>query len=404
MVGKTTFERNNKFMWKKVLYFGFAVIIGIVIALVGYSSNQYNHISGLVTSAVNEKRYEDVPRVFGGCFDTKSIITEDVDALDIVIYPGTSLTNTSYTVSDTKETYLVYEEAYYLYIFSPKFSFVNETGSDNKLQNKTAIRFSSGDKYYDYPFVATSSVNSSEYVEEPSSIKETIMNTSRDLTTTQSNWNFMTLTLTKTMMQFIKESNGAETSSISILDNTGKEVFSTAASLDFSQQFFTDIDDLIVNYNIYLDAYQKDKNDSEAVNVFNKFYDEWYKEFEAKTATTGYTFRYDDSELSPTSLIWQTVGMEALFLVVVILLYILLFHFAGLKRIFSRETYKDYSVNKKRPNKAQNTTIIEAKTEPESEEVKTKDTVQSEEAIESATEDTESMSEEEKDSKVNSEE
>lgn len=392
-------------MWKKVLYFGFAVIIGIVIALVGYSSNQYNHISGLVTSAVNEKRYEDVPRVFGGCFDTKSIITEDVDTLDIVIYPGTSLTNTSYTVSETKETYMVYEEAYYLYIFSPKFSFVNETGSDNKLQNKTAIRFNSGDKYYDYPFVATSSINSSEYVEKPSSIKETIMNTSRDLTTTQSNWNFMTLTLTKTMMQFIKESNGAETSSISILDNTGEEVFSTDASLDFSQQFFTDIDDLIVNYNIYLDAYQKDKNDSEAVNVFNKFYDEWYKEFEANTATTGYTFRYDDSELSPTSLIWQTVGMEALFVVVVILLYILLFHFAGLKRIFSRETYKDYSVNKKRPNRAQNTTIIEAKTEPElQEEVKTKDTAQSEEVIETATEDIERMSEEEKDSKVNSEE
>lgn len=392
-------------MWKKVLYFGFAVIIGIVIALVGYSSNQYNHISGLVTSAVNEKRYEDVPRVFGGCFDTKSIITEDVDTLDLVIYPGTSLTNTSYTVSETKETYMVYEEAYYLYIFSPKFSFVNETGSDNKLQNKTAIRFNSGDKYYDYPFVATSSINSSEYVEKPSSIKETIMNTSRDLTTTQANWNFMTLTLTKTMMEFIKESNGAETTSISILDNTGKEVFSTDASLDFSQQFFTDIDDLIVNYNIYLKAYQKDKNDSEAVNVFNKFYDEWYKEFEANTATTGYTFRYDDSELSPTSLIWQTVGMEALFVVVVILLYILLFHFAGLKRIFSRETYKDYSVNKKRPNRAQNTTIIEAKTEPESqEEVKTKDTVQSEEVIETATEDIELMSEEEKNSKENSEE
>lgn len=392
-------------MWKKVLYFGFAVIIGIVIALVGYSSNQYNHISGLVTSAVNEKRYEDVPRVFGGCFDTKSIITEDVDTLDLVIYPGTSLTNTSYTVSETKETYMVYEEAYYLYIFSPKFSFVNETGSDNKLQNKTAIRFNSGDKYYDYPFVATSSINSSEYVEKPSSIKETIMNTSRDLTTTQANWNFMTLTLTKTMMEFIKESNGAETTSISILDNTGKEVFSTDASLDFSQQFFTDIDDLIVNYNIYLKAYQKDKNDSEAVNVFNKFYDEWYKEFEANTATTGYTFRYDDSELSPTSLIWQTVGMEALFVVVVILLYILLFHFAGLKRIFSRETYKDYSVNKKRPNRAQNTTIIEAKTEPESqEEVKTKETVQSEEVIETATEDIELMSEEEKNSKENSEE
>lgn len=329
-------------MWKKVLYFGVAVIIGIVVALLGYSSNQYNHIYGLTSEAISEKNYSEVAKIFGGCFDTKSIITEDSEDVDVVVYPGSSLTNVSY---GDKKTFLAYEEAYYVYIFSPKFSYLTATNGDT-MSNKTSLRFTSGTKNYDYPFIVSSTVNSSTYKEKPETALEAVLNASRDVTATQSNWGFMTVTVTKTMLDEFTRVNGSPITSMSILNNIGENVFTTDIDLTFSQSFFADIDELFVNYNIYLQAYLADNNNKEAVTTFNAFYEEWYKDFEASTATTGYTFRYDDSYLSPGKLIWQTVGMLALFLVMIILFYILLFHFAAIKRLFNRESYKDYSNNK----------------------------------------------------------
>lgn len=332
-------------MWKKVLYFGIAIVIGIVVAMVAYSSNQFNHVYNLVNTAIAEKKYEDVAKVFGGCFDTHAINTIEHDQMDIVVFPGTTLTNTVYYSQESEEqTYLVYEEAYYIYIFNPTFNYVNVNDD-----NQTALRFtSSSAAQYTYPFVVSSTTNKDYYVEKPSNPTEAVMNDARDLISVQTNWNFMSITLTKTMVDYIKAQIGGTIVQMEVLDNEGTNVvYSESLPLDFSQAFFSDISELIDHYNVYLQAYLKDNNDTEAADQFNAFYEPWYEEFKANQEQTGYTFRYDDHTLSPGSLLWQTVGMMALYLVFIILIYILLFHFASIKRIFSRETYKDYSSNKK---------------------------------------------------------
>lgn len=82
--------------------------------------------------------------------------------MDIVVFPGTTLTNTVYYNQESEEqTYLVYEEAYYIYIFNPTFNYVNVNDD-----NQTALRFtSSSAAQYTYPFVVSSTTNKDYYVE-----------------------------------------------------------------------------------------------------------------------------------------------------------------------------------------------------------------------------------------------
>lgn len=66
--------------------------------------------------------------------------------------------------------------------------------------------------------------------------------------------------------------------------------------------------------------------------------------------TTNFTFRYTNEQLQPNSLIWDAAGVVALFVAAAILIYILLFHFAFIKRLVTRDGSKKqsnkYTVNK----------------------------------------------------------
>lgn len=336
-------------MWKKVLYIGVAAVIGIMVFLLGYQSNQINNLTSLVNNAIDSGKYEEVAKIWEGCFDTKSIVVDNDDDLDIVVYPATSQVDVSYGASDDKkERHYKYEKSYYIYIFKSKFNYINAQSSTGEDSNKMGIRFYSGEEKYDYYFVVNADINSSSYVEKPTKLSEALLNNSRDYTASQEGWNFMKLTVTESMLTAMALNGGVDR--IAITDNSGAEVYNEAAQLDFSQAFFTDIADLFTNYNEFLQAEIDANGDSKKINAavekFNNFYEPWYEDFEAKTAETGYTFRYSEDYLFPSSLIWQTIGMEAIYIVVVAIFYILLFHFAAIRSLFSKERYKDYGARK----------------------------------------------------------
>ena len=335
-------------MWKKVLYFGVAIIFGILIYIIGYSSNQMNHLEGIVNRAIEKEEFYKVPMVWDGCFDTKSIIENNGEKLDIVMYPATSQTDVSFGEEENKSRFLNYERSYYLYVFNTKFS-ISTINAGSTSYNKTSISFSNENGSYEYYFIVNDSMNSQSYVENPMTKEQVLLNTSRDVTNTNSTWNFMRITFTETMLEQIKKEIGGDITKLELKDADGNVQYSSEVKLDFSQSFFTDVKDLFDNYNVYLNSYMdanqgKDKDKvKEAENKFQEFYKPWYENFENTKEQTGYTFRYDDSYLSPGKLVWQTVGMLALYALVVALFYILLFHFSAVKRIFSRENYKDYS-------------------------------------------------------------
>lgn len=65
------------------------------------------------------------------------------------------------------------------------------------------------------------------------------MNDARDLISVQTNWNFMSITLTKTMVDYIKAQIGGTIVQMEVLDNEGTNVvYSESLPLDFSQAFF----------------------------------------------------------------------------------------------------------------------------------------------------------------------
>ncbi|MDE7263929.1 MAG: hypothetical protein K2N64_04645 [Anaeroplasmataceae bacterium] len=333
-------------MWKKILYLGVAFVIGILVFIMSYSSNQMNHLESLIRGAIENEKFHEVPMVWDGCFDTKSIVKNDQENLDIVIYPATSQTDITLTIGEESNREVEYEKAYYVYIFNAKFSLGNiNDGSTN--YNETCLEFSNENNTssYKYYFVVNEEINKGSYVAEPTTLAEALLNNSRDVTNTNEIWNFMRVTLTETMLNQITSEIGGEVAKLDLKDSDGNVQYSTDIELDFSQPFFTDVKPLFDNYNIYLDSYLAADGDKtkiqEASDKFQEFYEPWKVEFDKNE--NGYTFRYEDSILTPSKLMWQTVGMVALYAVVIVLFYILLFHFSTIRKIFSRETYKDYS-------------------------------------------------------------
>ncbi|MDE7213878.1 MAG: hypothetical protein K2N42_04805 [Anaeroplasmataceae bacterium] len=338
-------------MWKKILYFGIAIVIGILVYIIGYSSNQMNHLEGIVKNAIASEEYYKVPMVWGGCFDSKSIADNNSDKLDLMIYPATSQTEVTYGDEENSSRFLEFERAYYVYIFNAKFSVDTATDGTSSF-NKTAIEFASNDagsSSYDYYFIVNETVNSSQYIKEPTSAEEALLNNEREVSNTNSTWNFMRITFTETMLkQISKEINGG-IHKLSVKDCDGSVVYSIDINLDFSQDFFkaTMIDEVITKYNKYLDDYMAAEGDSSKLKEINstwgKEFEDWKAEFKENSPTTGYVIGYERDVVTPSKLVWQTVGMMALYVLVIALFYILLFHFGAVKRIFSRENYKDYS-------------------------------------------------------------
>ncbi|MDE6656050.1 MAG: hypothetical protein K2J85_03565 [Anaeroplasmataceae bacterium] len=335
-------------MWKKVLYFGIAIVIGILVYIIGYSSNQMNHLESMVSSAIASEEYYKVPMVWGGCFDTKSIVDGNTDKLTIRIYPATSQTDVTYGEEENSTRYLEFERAYYLYIFNGKFS-IDTVTTGTSSYNKTAIEFSSNEGSYEYFFVVNDTMNSSMYVETPKSKEEALLNDARDVTNTNANWNFMRITFTETMLnQILKEINGSITK-LSVKACDGEVVYSTDIQLDFSQGFFEDakLKDMLDKYNTYLKAYLESEGDSNKLKELNATwgtqFEEWKADFQKDIPNTGYALGYERDVVTPSKLVWQTIGMLALYALVIILFYILIFHFSAIKRIFTRENYREYS-------------------------------------------------------------
>ncbi|MDE7384754.1 MAG: hypothetical protein K2M84_03240, partial [Anaeroplasmataceae bacterium] len=191
------------------------------------------------------------------------------------------------------------------------------------------------------------------YVKEPKSKEEVLLNNAREVTNTNANWNFMRITFTETMInQMVKEMNGT-IHKLSIKDCDGNVIYSVDANLDFSQDFYKDskVEEIFTKYNTYLSSYLAAEGDSsklkELNNTWSKEFDTWKKEFAEASPNTGYTIGYERNVVTPSKLVWQTVGMLALYALVILLFYVLLFHFSAIKRLFSRENYKDYSRDSK---------------------------------------------------------
>lgn len=340
---------------KKFFYLLIVFILGVFVAFVSYNSNKYQHIYDLVDTAIKEEKYEEIAKIFGGCCDTKPQVLEKNDKLDLAIYNGTSILDLTY---GDKRTY-AYEETYYIYFFDMKFDYQTFDGTDNA----TSIIFTSDNGMtYKYPLVVSESTNS-EYLEKEEMTKDNaILKSPRNVVSNVDTWDFMFVNVSKSMVEAIsKQLDNGEISGLAIIDNKGNPVVEIDVDFDFSQKFFNDIDELMVEYNKRLTAYEKNENVKEAEKAFNQFYEPWHEEFEANKETTGYSFPYDTDYLVPSKVLWKTIGELGIYAAIMFGFYVLFFHFTQIKNFFENIFSKD---KKKRKKGEKRETIITPRWEP----------------------------------------
>lgn len=327
-------------MWKKVLYIAVALIFGFIVAVIAYNSNQFNNILDLVSNALVEEKYDELPKIFGGVHDTNEIVNSDGEKVDVIVYNGTAVTDLTY--GKDSEKFMKYEGAYYIYLLHTSFSTINVSEGEN-VTNKSAFVFTAdnGNEYV-YYMIANENVNADYYVAESETLEDVLLKPARDLASPKDSWGFMSINVTETMVEYISGHLGGDITGMNIVDNEGNVVAECDVDFNFSQKFFTDIKDLVENYNVWLEAYAANEKVDEAEAKFNEFYTPWLEEFNASAETTGYSFRYEDSYLSPKKILWQTIGMMALYSLVIVIFYVIIFHFSALRNIFSKDTYKDY--------------------------------------------------------------
>ena len=339
---------------KKFFYLLIVFILGVFVAFVSYNSNKYQHIYDLVDSAIKEEKYEEIAKIFGGCCDTNPVVSEKNDKLDLMVYSGTSILDLTY---GEQRTY-AYEETYYIYFFDMKYDYQTFDGTDNA----SAIIFTSDNGMtYKYPLVVSDSINS-DYLEKTEMTKDNaLLKSERNVVSNVDTWDFMYVNVTKSMVEAIEKQLNSNINGFVIIDNKGNEVVEIDVNFDFSQKFYSDINELIVEYNKWLTAYAKNENVNQAEDTFNKFYEPWQKAFEENKENTGYSFPYDSDYLVPSKVLWKTIGELGIFAAIMFGFYVLFFHFSQIKNFFENIFSKD---KKKRKKGEKPQTIITPRWEP----------------------------------------
>ena len=326
-------------MIKKIMYFILVIAIGIAVYYVDYNNKQYQHTLSILNNALEEKNYVDVAKIFGGLFDSQSIVDykNDGDKLDLVIYPSTSLSQYDFGDEKKEDIHYTYQKSYGLYLYDANFdlaSYLDESLGANV--NYSGIKFLSETKEYNFYFIVDSSMNNSYYKKNPDDFTEALLNSSRDYVTTYETLGFMSISFNETMITEIVDELDGNITKIQIMDAKGNSVHEANVELDFTEQFFTDCGQMINNYNDYLvelKAAGSDKSKVKDINArFEIEYQQWLNDFEALNKPT-YMYGFDEEYLNPKSLKKQTIGTLAIYMAITFAVYFLLFHRKLIKKL-----------------------------------------------------------------------
>ena len=363
-------------MWKKIFYFVISIIFGIIFYLLTYSSSLSEYKLELVNQAIENKEYHIVPQIFLEVpFDTKSVLEDESQTVEFEIYPAAGML--SYTLNEGKasKTYTRYEKAYLFFIFEVNFPLGTYQDGDKNV-NKSAIIFSNSEKEYVFNFVQNGTINSDGYVETPKNEEEYSLNNQRDLTTINSDWGFIPISISETTINLIEEKIGNITN-IKVRDCRGDIQLSEDVNLDFDEDFFKYqyIADINKNVNEKLDKYYKTTDKKELNSLteeINELLISFKENFAENTKGTTYAISLSDEELKPASVYVKSIGFSIAYVVVISILYILLFHFNLIRSLFRAAVGKNNKTNKgNKKVQPKKEVVEECKVEPVVEEENT---------------------------------
>jgi hypothetical protein len=328
-------------MIKKIIYLMLATFIGLGVGYIEYQNEQTQHTLKLVEEALNDEEYVDIAKIFGGLFDSESIVdfkNDNVDNVELVIFPGTTEVYASYGDEHNPTEYRAFEKSYNFYLFKNNFDLASSKDDKGNNINHSGIRFISGDKAFNYYFVANENVNAVMYEDDPDDVLEATLYNDRDYLTIFENVKFMSISFTETMIKGIVDELNGSIEKIQIISSYDKVVYEYQNDFAFEEKFFLDCGSMIEQYDSALKAYDNAKTDAERAEIqkeFNENYNSWIEDFNNMNHPT-YTFGFDKEHLTPPNLVKSVAIAVGIYLLCAILLYILFFHRKMIKRLFCK--------------------------------------------------------------------
>lgn len=367
----------------KIIYIAFCLVLAVIIALGMYTSFASSNYSALLSNAVakakeaenyQDAEYSDIARCFS-IFSTPlenepSLLYAEENGKNIIfIYESVNQHNASYSIDGKDETISRVENVYLVTILHPEFNFLNLSDKTNP----SAFRFyGTNGEHYDYIFNLSADCNSGTYLAKPTTEKESVLRGGRSLLDTyRTSYDLVFFPLTETTMSFIKEQVGSDIAGFNIVDNATNSVYKKSEYVDFkfdfpnaAGTFYGDMEDFVKYYNIYTENREgKGDYDTDTVNAASVYIESFTKDPSSMIPdfNTKYIQGYPrESVYTGTDMVMKTIGITLLFVVVVALIYILLFHLKSIKKFIRRFSKKE-EPERKIPNRRPQTNVVISK-------------------------------------------
>ena len=376
----------------KFAYWAIAFVMGIVIYIGVYQVNMVEQVQEKISAAVSNTDYVQMARIVGGgLFDSTNLasdITSTKKYTMALLSGAVENSGTWYDPTDSLNAryYHEYDEAYYLYVFNLTYTLsatTKDSNGNDVTVYKSGVRFYSGDNYYDYYLNLTSDYNSSSnyeeatsngnsykkyssnyngYIEKATSEKELLLNSQRELAKYFSNYKFLSITISKDMIEEIETILGSDITAFDLLNGYGNDVSDTKIpfSFDFSESFYEKAKPVFDAYDVYLpiaDKYNQVNGATYASSVSDNQYSDAnqtlntsIKEFTYKLSNkdiftdykTIYTSASQNEVVKLSDTITKSIVIVIIYVVAVVIVFFLIFY---LKRI------TEFVTNRNRGNK-----------------------------------------------------
>ena len=416
----------------KVIYVAFALIIMVFSSIVLYGTAKGDHILSLTSAALKDKNYNEILSLYAGIYYEEPVVVDNDDKIDLMVNPSYVEKTVLYDAlndNNVKQTHYYHKflKSYTFFIFNSNFVTANKkkAGSD---YNDAGVKFildKDGEKItYKYSFIIDATVNTTSTFDTSDSVFDYELNYKRDIVSDSKKYGFYNFVINSNTIEAIEEKTGGNIIGFNITDSLNKDVFESdfEYGFDFDEPFFqqesdgvkeaatieTIYNDFIPYYDSYkmnsrkysIDNYNSEYNSKSLFEEKNEKFNSEVKQFmnDVKSGNvydSNIKVSKSEKEIITNSVIaravWRTIGIEALVLVVIIVIYILLFHFQQLRDFIfrnDRRTPIRPKIQNVEPNKDQkakfnynqSNTVIDAKpTEVKEEKIEQIESVETEE-------------------------
>lgn len=360
----------------KVIYISFALIIVFFSSIVLFNTAKGDHIINVTNKALQEKDYNEILSLFCGIYYEDSSVTGKKGDIDIIVNPSYVEKSFYYAkdVDGKTETHFYHKflKSYSFFIFNSDFTTTTRKVKGENI-NEAGIKFilnKDGETVeYNYPFVISSTVNTTKTFDAATSVYDYELNYKRDIITDSQKYGFYNFTINENTIEAIENSIGGEITGFNVVDSSNKNVFESdfTFAFEFAEPFYMTeyngskeagvIENIYNTYIPYYDSYKINSKKYIADNYVAEYnsksvYEEKNKQFDESVTnfidkiknSTEYDSKIKvsktESEIITNSVIakavWRTIGIEALVLLVIAVIYILLFHFQQLRDFIFR--------------------------------------------------------------------